>query len=39
MALVLTEKAAQHVKQLIKAQNLENVYLRMGVKGDRKSVV
>src|SRR5262245_57561653 len=33
MAVALTEKAAQQVKQLIKAQNLENVYLRMGVKG------
>src|SRR5947199_3279649 len=33
MALGLTEKAATHVKQLLKAQNLENVFLRMGVKG------
>ena len=33
MALALTEKAAAQVKQLIKAQSLENVYLRMGVKG------
>jgi iron-sulfur cluster assembly protein len=33
MAIALSEKAAQQVKSLIKAQNLENVYLRMGVKG------
>ena len=33
MALVLTEKAAKQVKELMKAQSLENVYLRMGVKG------
>jgi iron-sulfur cluster assembly protein len=33
MAVGLTEKAAQQVKQLMKTQNLENVYLRMGVKG------
>ena len=33
MAVALTEKAAKQVKQLMKAQNLENVYLRMGVKG------
>ena len=33
MAVALTEKAVQQVKQLMQAQNLENVYLRMGVKG------
>jgi iron-sulfur cluster assembly protein len=33
MALALTETAAAHVKQLMKTQNLEHVYLRMGVKG------
>jgi iron-sulfur cluster assembly protein len=33
MAIGLSEKAAQQVKTLIKAQNLDNVYLRMGVKG------
>jgi len=33
MALGLTEKAARQVKQLMHAQGLENVYLRMGVKG------
>jgi len=33
MAVSLTEKATKQVKQLIQAQNLENVYLRMGVKG------
>jgi iron-sulfur cluster assembly protein len=33
MALVITEKAAKQVKQLIEAQHLENVFLRMGVKG------
>jgi len=33
MALTLTDKAATQVKELMKAQNLENVYLRMGVKG------
>ena len=33
MALGITEKAAKQVKHLIEAQKLENVYLRMGVKG------
>ena len=33
MALALTETAAKQVKQLMKTQKLENVYLRMGVKG------
>jgi iron-sulfur cluster assembly protein len=33
MALVLTETAVKQVKQLMEAQKLENVYLRMGVKG------
>lgn len=33
MALVITEKAAKQVKQLIETQHLENVFLRMGVKG------
>ncbi len=33
MAITLTENAAGQVKQLMKAQNLENVHLRMGVKG------
>jgi iron-sulfur cluster assembly protein len=33
MALAMTEMAAKHVKQLIEAQHLENVFLRMGVKG------
>jgi iron-sulfur cluster assembly protein len=33
MALAITEKAAKQVKQLIEAQHLENVFLRMGVKG------
>ncbi len=33
MALAITEKAAKQVKQLMDAQKLENVYLRMGVKG------
>ena len=33
MAVALTEKAAKQVKQLMEAQRLENVYLRMGVKG------
>jgi iron-sulfur cluster assembly protein len=33
MALALTENAVKHVKELMKTQNLENVYLRMGVKG------
>ncbi|HEU4438102.1 MAG TPA: iron-sulfur cluster assembly accessory protein [Methylomirabilota bacterium] len=33
MALALTEKAVKQVKQLMEVQKLENVYLRMGVKG------
>ncbi len=33
MAVALTEKAAKQVKQLMHTQGLENVYLRMGVKG------
>ena len=33
MALALTEKATTQVKKLISEQKLENVYLRMGVKG------
>ena len=33
MAVALTEKATKQVKQLMHAQGLENVYLRMGVKG------
>jgi iron-sulfur cluster assembly protein len=33
MPLALTERAATQVKELMKAQNLEGVYLRMGVKG------
>ena len=33
MAVALTEKAVKQVKQLIEVQHLENVYLRMGVKG------
>ena len=33
MALALTETAVKHVKHLIEEQNLQNVYLRMGVKG------
>lgn len=33
MALAMTEKAAKQVKQLIEAQQLENVFLRVGVKG------
>ena len=33
MALVITEKAAKQVKQHNVAQHLENVFLRMGVKG------
>jgi iron-sulfur cluster assembly protein len=32
MAVALTETAVKQVKQLIEAQNLQNVYLRMGVK-------
>ncbi len=33
MALTLSEAAVKQVKQLMAAQNLENVFLRMGVKG------
>ena len=33
MALAMTETAVKQVKQLMEAQNLQNVYLRMGVKG------
>ncbi len=33
MAVTLTETALKQVKQLIASQTLENVYLRMGVKG------
>ena len=33
MALALTEQAVQQVRHLIETQNLQNVYLRMGVKG------
>jgi iron-sulfur cluster assembly protein len=33
MALALTETAVKQVKQLIESQSLENVFLRMGVKG------
>jgi iron-sulfur cluster assembly protein len=33
MALALTEKAVTQVKQLMEAQHLDSVYLRMGVKG------
>jgi iron-sulfur cluster assembly protein len=33
MAVGLSEKAVKQVKQLIESQHLENVYLRMGVKG------
>ena len=33
MALELTDTAVKQVKQLMLAQNLENVYLRVGVKG------
>ena len=33
MALAITENAVKQVKSLIDAQKLENVYLRMGVKG------
>jgi iron-sulfur cluster assembly protein len=33
MALALTETAVKQVKQLMEAQKLENVYLRVGVKG------
>ena len=33
MTVNLSEAALKQVKQLMAAQNLENVYLRMGVKG------
>jgi iron-sulfur cluster assembly protein len=33
MAVNLSEAAVKQVKQLMAAQNLENVFLRMGVKG------
>ncbi|HEX7213892.1 MAG TPA: iron-sulfur cluster assembly accessory protein [Methylomirabilota bacterium] len=33
MALAMTDNAVKQVKSLIEAQKLENVYLRMGVKG------
>lgn len=33
MALALTEKASTQVKKLMAEQKLENVFLRMGVKG------
>jgi iron-sulfur cluster assembly protein len=33
MALALSEKAVKQVKHLMQAQHLDNVYLRMGVKG------
>lgn len=33
MALALTEKAATQVKKLITEQKLDNVFLRVGVKG------
>jgi len=33
MAVNLTESAIKQVKQLIESQHLENVYLRMGVRG------
>ena len=33
MALTLTDTAVKQVKQLMETQNLQNVYLRMGVKG------
>jgi len=33
MALALTETASKQVKKLIAEQKLENVFLRMGVKG------
>jgi iron-sulfur cluster assembly protein len=33
MALALTETAVKQVKQLMEAQNLGSVYLRVGVKG------
>lgn len=33
MAVNITENAVKQVKQLIESQNLQNVYLRMGVRG------
>ena len=33
MALAMTETAARQVKKLLEDQKLQNVYLRMGVKG------
>jgi iron-sulfur cluster assembly protein len=33
MALTLTETANKHVKKLLEEQKLQNVFLRMGVKG------
>ena len=33
MAITVTENAAKQVKELMKAQNLESVHLRIGVKG------
>jgi iron-sulfur cluster assembly protein len=33
MAVALTEAAVKQVKQLMESQSLQNVYLRMGVKG------
>ena len=33
MAVALTERAAKQVKQLMEAQKLDGVFLRMGVKG------
>ena len=33
MALALTETATKHVKKMLEDQKLENVFLRMGVKG------
>ena len=33
MALALTENAAKQVRKLVQEQHLENVYLRMGVRG------
>ncbi len=33
MAVILTDKAVKQVKALMEGQKLDNVYLRMGVKG------
>jgi iron-sulfur cluster assembly protein len=33
MALALTETATKHVKKMLEEQNLQGVFLRMGVKG------